>query len=293
LERHFAHRERAQTVWGSRTVFPGCCWHPKHRGSNTVELDDEWKLFYFGVEPAKFAQAGVGILARSQLATSFVDEWIPLEERVCNILSLKLLGRYLCLTKVYVPNLSALYPEFVEKTSDTLRRVAANESKLLWGGFNAHFGNDAGIWKGVIGYRGDADVNDNGRLLLQLCCDSTLHTMNTFFQHNDLHKYTWCRVSLGQRWLVSFSWLVPISVRRSCWTGHKIINRWLPMVCNLRLKNPKKPTQTCRTRRSYRIKWEAPVDKAARKTFADSESSLCREILECTAEEEWQLFKAA
>jgi len=26
-----------------------------------------------------------------------------------------------------------------------------------------------GVWKGAIGQHGDADVNDNGRLLLQMC----------------------------------------------------------------------------------------------------------------------------
>jgi len=37
----------------------------KRRGSNTVELDDGWKLFYSDV---KFAQLELGILVSSQLA---------------------------------------------------------------------------------------------------------------------------------------------------------------------------------------------------------------------------------
>jgi len=32
----------------------------KRGGSNTVEMDGGWRLFYSGTEPAKFAQAGVG-----------------------------------------------------------------------------------------------------------------------------------------------------------------------------------------------------------------------------------------
>jgi len=36
------------------------------------------------------------------------------------------------------------------------------------GEFNAHVGNDTGVWKYVIGRHGDADVNDKGTLLLQL-----------------------------------------------------------------------------------------------------------------------------
>jgi len=57
----------------------------------------------------------------------------------------------------------------------------------------------------VIGRHGDADVNDNGRLLLQLCCNNTLFIMNTFFfERRDVHKYIWCRDSLGQRSPIDF-----------------------------------------------------------------------------------------
>jgi len=44
--------------------------------SNTVELDDVWKLVHTSVELVKFAQTGVGMLVSSQLENC-VDEWIP------------------------------------------------------------------------------------------------------------------------------------------------------------------------------------------------------------------------
>jgi len=37
-------------------------------------------------------------------------------------------------------------------------------------------------WNGVIGRYGDADVNDNARLMLQLCCKNAMCITNTFFQ---------------------------------------------------------------------------------------------------------------
>jgi len=43
---------------------------------NATELDDGWKLSFFGVEPEKFAQARLRILVSPHLA-SCVDEWIP------------------------------------------------------------------------------------------------------------------------------------------------------------------------------------------------------------------------
>jgi len=45
-----------------------------------------------------------------------------------------------------------------------------HESTILFRDFNANVGNDAGEWKGVIGQHNDANLNDNGRPLLQLCC---------------------------------------------------------------------------------------------------------------------------
>jgi len=60
--------------------------------------------------------------------------------------------------------------------SDALRQVKTNESKILLGDFNAYVGNDARIWSRVIGQRGE----DNGRFLLQLCCNKSLGIIDIF-----------------------------------------------------------------------------------------------------------------
>jgi len=142
----------------------------------------------------------------------------------------------------------------------------------------------------VIGRHGDVDVNDNRRLLLQLCCNNTLCLMKTFFQHRNMHNYTWCRDSLGQLSLIDycmvsadlFRSVLDVCVKRGTErsTDHHLL------VCNMHLEKPLGPTQTCRIRKSYRIKWEALVDKYVRKTFADSISSLFRELSECTVDSE-------
>jgi len=46
---------------------------------------------------------------------------------------------------------------------------------------NAHLGNNVGVLLDVIGRHGGADVNDNVRLLLQLCCNDALCIMDNFF----------------------------------------------------------------------------------------------------------------
>jgi len=65
-------------------------------------------------------------------------------------------------------------------------------------------GNDAGVWKDVIGPHGDGEANDNGRILLELCGNNTLFIMNTFFVHRDVHEYIRRRDSLGQQSLIDF-----------------------------------------------------------------------------------------
>jgi len=81
--------------------------------------------------------------------------------------------------------------------------------------------------------------------------------MNTFFQHRNLYKYTWCWESLGQWsfldfWIVSadlFQTVLDVHVKRSAelTTTHHLV------VCNLRLENPTGSTQKCRSRKSYHI----------------------------------------
>jgi len=92
-----------------------------------------------------------------------------------------------CSPQPLEPSVSAV----LEEISYALRRIKTSESTILLGDV-------------VIGRHSDGDVNENGRLLLQLWCNNALCIMNTFFQHRDMHKYTWCRDSLGQWPLIDF-----------------------------------------------------------------------------------------
>ena len=213
----------------------------KRRGSGVVDLNDGWKLFYSGADPSMSAQAGVGILTSPQLSDC-VTEWIPLGSWVC-ILKLKVIDRAICLLQVYAPNASSEYQAFVDEVNDALLRVAPTESTVLMGDFNAHIGTDNETWKGVIGRHGVTGFNENGRYLLQLCCSNGLCIMNTFFQHRDIHKYTWYRPSLGQKSLIDFcivsadlfSDVLDVRVKRGAElsTDHHLV------VCSLRFSKPR------------------------------------------------------
>ena len=69
-----------------------CC------GSDTVELNKSWKLFYLDVDVTMSAQAGLGIFVSPHLAQCATD-WIPFE----------LPEQSLCILQVYTPNAEAQF----------------------------------------------------------------------------------------------------------------------------------------------------------------------------------------
>ena len=146
------------------------------------------------------------------------------------------------------------------------------------GDFNTHVGTDTDTWKSVIRKHGVTGLNENRRYLLQLCCSNRLRIMNTFFQHREIHKYTWCRPSMDQKYLIDFcivssdlfSDVLDVRVKRGAQlsTDHHLV------VCSLRLSKPWPNKRSNRSSVTYRIKWEALEDKeVVRKQFASSISS--------------------
>ena len=142
------------------------------------------------------AQVSVGILTSPQLSDCVFD-WMPLGSRAC-LLNLTVKGRSLCQLQVYAPNAVSKYQAFVHDISNVVQRVGSTESTILLVDFNMHIGTDSETWKGVIGRHRDPAFNEKGLYLLQLCCSNRLCIMNTFFQHRDVHKYTWHRPSMAQ-----------------------------------------------------------------------------------------------
>jgi len=93
-----------------------------------------------------------------------------------------------------------------------------------------------------------------------------------------------CTRTLGAeiRWanihcLISASFQLTCS--NQCWTFVSIGKR-----NKSRLEKNTDPTWTCTFKRTYRIRGKALVDKDARKTFADSVSSLFRKLPECPSD---------
>ena len=164
-------------------------------------MNEDWKLFYLGVDVTMSAQAGVGIFVSPRLAHCVTD-WIPLGGKVC-LLKLRLQERSLCILQVYVPNPETQYHSFLDKVGVALQKVTSAESIVLL----------------VISMHMCVLTTRHGRVLLEdketltltqtkgFCCSSVPPMnciMNTFFRHKELHKYTWYRDSVGQRSIIDF-----------------------------------------------------------------------------------------
>ena len=267
----------------------------KRCGSGTV--DGGWKLFYSGADPSMSAQAGVGILTSPRLSDC-VSDWIRLGSQVC-MLKLNVLDWSLYLLQVYAPNATSEYQAFVDDINDALLRVSATESTVLMGDFNTHVGTNTDTWKGVIGKHGVIGLNENGRYLLQLCCSNGLRIMNTFFQHREVHKYTWYRPSMDKKSLIDFcivsldlfSDVLDVRVKRGAElsTDHHLV------VSSLRLSKPWLNKRSNRSSVTYRIKWEALENKEVRQQLASSISSKFRQLPDVSEdiEKEWLLFRSA
>ena len=244
-----------------------------------------------------FAQAGVGLLVSPNIAECVVD-WVPLEGKVC-LLNLRLQKRSVCILQVYAPNIKSQYEAFPEEVEVALEKATSSEFLVLLGDCNAHAGIDNATWKGVIGPRGDPDINKNGKCLLQFCATNGLCIMNTFFQHKRIHKYSWYRDSSGQRSLSEFcialaelfSAVSDVRVNRGAElsTDHHLV------LCTLKALKPLKKRKIFRPRKTYRIKWESLTDKEVRTAFADNIASKFKELPISTEdiETEWCLFRLA
>ena len=60
--------------------------------------------------------------------------------------------------------------------------------------FIARVGNKREEWREVIRGCGEEARNDNGRKLLEFCATNGLIVCNTWYQHKEIHQFTWeCR----------------------------------------------------------------------------------------------------
>ena len=85
--------------------------------------------------------------------------------------------------------------------------------------------------------------------------------MNTFFQHREVHKYTWYRPNMDQKFLIDFcivssdlfSGVLEVRVKQ----GTELSTDQHLVVCSLQLSKPWPNKRSDRSFVTYRNKWAA------------------------------------
>ncbi len=81
--------------------------------------------------------------------------------------------------------------KFWEDLGQLLKKCENVRRVFLLGDMNARVGStEIG---GVVGRYGVEGVNENGQHLVDICDERGLFLLNTFFQHEMIHKYKWTR----------------------------------------------------------------------------------------------------
>ena len=98
---------------------------------------------------------------------------------------------------------------------------------------NGHIGQDRAGYERVMGHHGIGGMNAEGLRILDFANLNHMSIMNTFYQHQPGHKWTWYRFNYEQQ----------------CYTNHSLID--LHMISTLKISKPKKKTKMIKQR--YRL----------------------------------------
>ncbi|GFG36537.1 hypothetical protein Cfor_09350 [Coptotermes formosanus] len=125
-----------------------------------------------------------------KLISNKIDHYKFWKDRVIET-RLKTQRGHLTILGVYVPTecRDELNEEFYETLQKILDKVNKNYYITLVGDMNVRAGNNRVA--NVVGTNGETTLNSNGRKLIDFCTFNNLKIMNTFFNHKEIHKFTW------------------------------------------------------------------------------------------------------
>lgn len=172
----------------------------KKKGNGSEQLKDYVHL-YSGVDKACRARAGVSLFISKKLAKDIKD-WQPINERFIRA-DIKIKGYDMSIIAVYAPSNDetiAIKDDHDNTLHEILDNIGNKKEIILLGDFNAHVGakrNDI-----IVGPHGDPDINDNGERLTDLCLHHSLQIKNGYFNHKNIHKYTWEQPTLQRKSII-------------------------------------------------------------------------------------------
>ncbi|XP_039274981.1 uncharacterized protein LOC120349093 [Nilaparvata lugens] len=193
---------------------------------------DGYIYFWSGVDKSARAKAGVAMAVRKNMEKNITD-WNPVDERIITV-DMIIRGREVKIFGIYAPTDDSdanTKDAFFDKLSEELIKTKSRQEIILLGDFNGRVGQK--IDSGIIGRHGEDVVNDNGMRWIELCEQYSLRILNGFFQHKDIHKYTWTQNTRNLKSIIDYvvikqdSAITPYDVKvwrgAECGSDHRLV----------------------------------------------------------------------
>ena len=143
-----------------------------------------------GVKKYEWAKRGVSIVINKEWKGS-IKNWEAIDGRILK-LDMIIWGYKLTIIGIYASsedNGVTVKDEFFANLNEEIVKSGSGRQLILMGDMNGRTGRKTGDT--VVGNFVEDMVNDNGERLIELCTQASLKIWNGYFNHKNIHEYTW------------------------------------------------------------------------------------------------------
>jgi endonuclease/exonuclease/phosphatase family metal-dependent hydrolase len=83
-----------------------------------------------------------------------------------------------------------------------VEKIPSTNEIFFMDDFNARAGKDEDSQ--TVGRYGEEEINDNGEILKGICDYNNLRISNTFFEHRDIHTFTWTQKARNLKSIIDY-----------------------------------------------------------------------------------------
>ncbi|XP_049778037.1 uncharacterized protein LOC126175324 [Schistocerca cancellata] len=168
-----------------------------------IERIGSYTHFYSGVPKNQRAKRGISILMKNKFKR-MVTNWEPIDENLIKI-NIDIHGYKITIIGVY--GISEDEPickkdDFYNNLNGIIEDIGKTREIIIAGDFNSRTGSKIG--NKIIGPFGENVTNDNGNRLIDICEQNSLKILNGFYQHKEIHKYTWHKDTFNQKSIIDY-----------------------------------------------------------------------------------------
>ncbi|XP_018898500.1 craniofacial development protein 2 [Bemisia tabaci] len=96
----------------------------------------------------------------------------------------------------------AVKDQFFEELDEEIENIGHSREIVVLGDLNGRTGRQ--LNSKIVGPFGEATLNDNGNRIIDVCEQRGLKVLNGFYQHKDIHKFTWVQPTRGLQSVIDY-----------------------------------------------------------------------------------------